>query len=72
MFLHGLHPSSPPSEQSKKFYITSNSSRGTGPGAAVPTPMKAGGTSKSTFAKMKSWAGDIRGKLVDIFINFRC
>jgi len=66
MFLHGLNTVSPPSEKSKKFYITSNanstSGSGHGSGGALHTPSKSGGTSKSAFAKMMSWAGDMRGR----------
>lgn len=79
MFVHGLNTTTPPSEKSKKFYITSNVSSspgaGVGTAGAVATQMKTG-TSKSAFAKMKSWAGDIRGRSVltnndvsDIFMS---
>ena len=68
MFLHNLNVASPPPEQSKKFYITASSSPslGTGPGGSVANPGKPSGTPKSAFAKMRSWADDIRGRLVDI------
>ena len=82
MFLHGLNTTSPPSEKSKKFYITSNASQSTSPnlgagsGGAGTNAMKSG-TSKSAFAKMRSWAGDIRGRFVEhickfcnVFVNF--
>ena len=75
MFLHGLNTVSPPSEKSKKFYITSNanssSGSGHGSGGALHTPSKTGGTSKSAFAKMMSWAGDMRGRLASTISHFR-
>ena len=66
MFLHDLNTTTSPSDKGKKFYMTSNTSSmqsgGVGAQGAVNTPMKTG-TSKSAFAKMRSWAGDIRGRL---------
>eukprot|EP00795_Rhopilema_esculentum_P012339 gene12339-2990_t len=65
MFLHDLNTTTAPSDKGKKFYMTSNTSSlqagGVGAQGAVNTPMKTG-TSKSAFAKMRSWAGDIRGR----------
>ena len=67
MFLHDLSITTTPSDKGKKFYMTSNSgsapSGGAGLQGAINTPSKVGG-SKSAFAKMRSWAGDIRGRLV--------
>eukprot|EP00794_Sanderia_malayensis_P005451 gene5450-6133_t len=70
MFLSDFTTTSAPSEKGKKFYITSNaghptqSGTSTTQGSVNPYSSKTP-SSKSAFAKMRSWAGDMRGRSDD-------
>lgn len=69
MLITDLSLSQPPSEKGRKFYMstaaptTSTNSLGSA-GVASSSSTTRGGVNqaRSTFQKVKSWAGDLRGK----------
>ena len=65
MFLTDFTTTTPPSDKGKKFYMTSNTNNAAGSGTGVQGSLGSSsksGSSKSAFAKMRSWAGDMRGR----------
>ena len=64
MFLKDFTTTSAPPDKGRKFYMTASmpaAASGVGATSSQGTPAKVG-TSKSAFQKMRSWAGDIRGR----------
>lgn len=67
MLITDLSLSQPPSEKGRKFYMSTASSSSSTNSLPVTNTMSSSSKSgvsqaKTTFQKVKSWAGDLRGK----------
>ncbi len=65
MFLSDFTTSTPPSDKGKKYYIHANATgttEGKSTSQGAVNAANKGASSKSAFAKMRSWAGDMRGR----------